>query len=286
MTQKQEDNWIDWKDVLKRFEDAKKSADVMYGELSKGKPLNNLRMDVIQQALILAFFTMLPPRRAMDFQLLRITPGKLEDDLEKDCNWLSLEESKIQFNQFKTAKIHGSQEIDIPAPLLECVKRYYDILPNKEGFVFQRPDGMLPRGNNTITRLLNRVFHPLKVSVNILRHSFLTHKYAPDEEEIKKQKEREEIAKKMGHSRSQQEDYILDDSAVDDEMEEKMKSVKPRKPRTTKAVSKAKGGSRVAPVVGELEALGLADDDDDVRSNTRIEADDPGENLRNLFIEL
>lgn len=291
MSETQEENWIDWRDVLKRFESSKEDANRVYEELDNGKTMNNMRMDDIQKMLILSFFCCLEPRRAMDYQLLRITPGDLTGKLDRDCNWCSLSEKKILFNQFKTARKIGSQTISIPEDLYEIVKRYYDVMPNKDGFVFQRPDGMMPRGNNTITRLLNRVFHPLKVAVNILRHSYLTHKYTPDEEEMKKRKEREETALRMGHSRSQQEDYILDDSNVDskahlmeedeqDEQEEKMKSVRVRKPR-----GKPKGGSRVLPVMGELESLGLADDEP-VNIRVRESLDDPGENLRDLFIEI
>jgi integrase len=65
----------------------------------------------------------------------------------------------------------------------------------------------LPNGNTSsqITTMLNASFKPKKVSVNMLRHAFLTHYYngkMPSLEDMT------ETAKEMGHSVEQALKYI------------------------------------------------------------------------------
>jgi len=63
-------------------------------------------------------------------------------------------------------------------------------------------DGTPMTAVNAITRLLNKVFDK-KVGSSMLRHIFLTDKYKDTLEEMKK----DSVA--MGHSTSQQRDYVL-----------------------------------------------------------------------------
>lgn len=282
MTKTQAENWMDWEDILKHRSVLEEKADAVYRQVEAGKPLTPARLDTIQQFVIVALMTYMRPRRCLDYHLLRLTDKSMaEVSEEEDTNWLSLKDHQAQYSNYKTArKVEektGSrkQEVEVPEELVNILKKYENILPDKSGYVFQKTDGTLPRSNNVITRLLNRAFHPKKISANMLRHSYLTHKHAPTEEDKKKLNERIEDAEAMGHSLSQQKEYILDkDAPIVDTKNMDIKMEPPvRKPRVRRV--SVKGGSkrnpRIQGEVGELEATLLMDDTDPKAMKRRMD---------------
>ena len=187
----EKDNWIDWVDVLAKYKDMTIEANKIF----KMKVINEQQFGLLSRYVLLSFFVLMPPRRVLDFSLLKWGDKKTILDLE--FNYVFKDE--IIFNQYKTAKCYKQQVFTLPNGLVELLKKWRTI--NKSDFVIV-DDGAV-RSSNDITKLLNEIFSPLKVSCDMLRHSFITDFLSrnPSLEEC------DRIAHHMAHSQSQQQLY-------------------------------------------------------------------------------
>lgn len=185
----QKENWMEWKDVL----EVKK-------ELANTKDTKENRL----RRMVVALYTEIEPRRSLDYILMKVVP-KLKTDLSTEYNYLALKENVFVFNRYKTDKKYGQQKITIPAELRSSINEYlahHPLREEKEYCFLINSSNEAFKGTNSITMLLNRIFKK-KISSSMLRHIFLTNKYGDD------LKERQKVAEKMGHSVSQQADYIV-----------------------------------------------------------------------------
>ena len=192
-TAKQEANWISWDDVRAKLRELREKATSFNGALDY---------------LVLALYSMIPPRRNKDFLLMRVV-SKATDDLDKSNNYLDVSTKKFYFNRFKTHKKYGQQVEDIPDDLFDAIKVYLGfhpdankkIPPNGIKLLVYR-DGSELTTINGITRILNRIFGK-NIGATMLRHIYLTDKYGS------KLKEMKEDADAMGHSTTQQREYVV-----------------------------------------------------------------------------
>jgi integrase len=129
--------------------------------------------DFVLMALMSGVHT--APRRSLDW-----TAFKLRDfNTEKD-NYMT---SKfLVFNQFKTVKSAGRQEVPLPVELKKILTRWSKINPTS--FLLFNSK-LLPLTSPQVTQMFNRIFNGKKVSTNQLRHSFLTGKFAAYSKEQK-----------------------------------------------------------------------------------------------------
>jgi integrase len=158
--------------------------------------------------MVLALYVHNPPRRNKDYQLMNIVK-KYNDKYDNDINYLSYDENKFIFNNYKTSKKYGRQILDMNDELKECVDFYLKFHPKVKGkitktlntpFLVSHTGSPLVQ-TNSMTKLLNKVFGK-KISSSALRHIFLTDKYKDVVDEMK------DDALMMGHSTGQQKDYI------------------------------------------------------------------------------
>jgi len=203
-TETQEENWVDWNDVLKK-----------QNELID-KAIETKKWNDILNAFVLMLYTSNEPRRNQDYLDMVIIRSKkypYDEKLSKDKNYLLLKpnlkepEGKYYFvfNKFKTAKSFGQQVFVVPNDIeLFFDKYYYTFYPAKKGKedpLLVDKEGRPLTSVNAITRILNKVFDK-KVGASMLRHIYLTHKYGET------YKEREIVSKKMSHSISTQHKYV------------------------------------------------------------------------------
>ena len=137
----------------------------------------------------------IPPRRSKDYVDFVIK----DIDKSKD-NYM--EKNKFYFNSYKTAKTYGCQTIDIPKALQTILKKWLNVNPTRT-LLFDI--NMNPLSSVKLNQRINKIFHDKKVSVNALRHSYLTDKYATHSQVDK------ELAKdmsEMGSSRGMADTYI------------------------------------------------------------------------------
>jgi len=180
-TEKEKINWISMEEIKEVYNHLKTKVD----EMIKNKMIHhNTYIDFLLVALLSG--VIVPPRRSLDYALMKV---KKFD--EKTENYIK--NSKFYFNQYKTSKKYGEQTLAIPKELLGYIKKWTK---------FQSNDYLLFSSNNKhlsssqITKHLNRIFGGKNISVDILRHVYLSNYY----KDIPKVKEMENLASSMGHS--------------------------------------------------------------------------------------
>jgi hypothetical protein len=205
-TETQKNNWLDWTDILKKYDEEKiKSYDSI---VNKRKITDNQYNDLLR-FVILSLFVLIQPRRNLDYMKMLITFNHNVDD--KTYNYFDVMNKQFIFNVYKTAKIEKEKtddnlKIDIPDNLMNILNTYIKFHPsiiNKKTNVrfLVYKDGEPLEKINVITRILNKIFDK-NIGVSMLRHSYLSHKYGDV------LKEQEADAKAMSHSIQTQKDYI------------------------------------------------------------------------------
>ena len=196
-SERQEKNWMSWESI----QEVKKELEKKVAEIKPKKQITAQDFDTLLEAVVLALYTDIPPRRNQDYQVMMVSK-KYGDKNVADVNWLDLTGKKFVFNVYKTAKTHGQQSVAIPDSLMELLKVYLKHHPgagNKDFRFLVYSDGSPLTAVNAITRILNRVFGK-NVGTTMLRHIYLSDKY-----DIKEMKE---DAEAMGHTLEVQKEYM------------------------------------------------------------------------------
>jgi len=183
-SEKENKNWITQEELqnkIKELEDKINKYDM--SKLTKSQE------DIIQQHLLLLLYTEIPPMRN-DYAQMKVYHEKEV----KGENYIHLKKKVIILNKYKTSKTYGEKEIDISDKIIKLIKRWVDITGNEYLLINIRDRN--PMTNNGLTKYLNKIFKPKKVSTTLLRKLYLSEKYpvVHDRKDMKKD------AYIMGHS--------------------------------------------------------------------------------------
>ena len=189
-TDKQEENWASWDDVMKRYKEIEEDALPLF----KKTNLTPAQMKTMQHYVVLSCYCLIPPRRIADF-----TNFKVKNIDHKEDNYYNEDKKELVFNHYKTAKAYGTQTVDCPPALQEIfdkwfpvAKKYSDyLLFNSYGDALSQPQ---------LTKMLNTIFDK-KISASMLRHIFISDEVLKD---VPKIEELQKIAAEMGHSVGEQ----------------------------------------------------------------------------------
>ena len=190
-TKKEEDGWVSVEQIKEIYDDFFEKVNAMFSKklLADYQIINNFIL-----LGCLGGVSGLPPRRSKDYTEMKIK----NFDTKTDNYYKS---GKFYFNIYKTAKDYGEQIIDVKTKAPE----FFKIL-NK--WVKYNPTDYLLFSSNQqkltspqITRMLNKIFGK-NMSVDLIRHIYLTEKYGKIQEEI------ESDSRDMSHSTSMQALYI------------------------------------------------------------------------------
>lgn len=194
-TPEQKENWIEQDQLQNVFNSLKKEAEYLY----KKGDLTSSDLQKVQNFVIVALFHLIPPRRAKDF-----CDFKIRGDIDKEkCNWFDEKTSELCFASYKTAKFYGVQKVKIDKALKAILKKWIAVNPT-EYLLFDTNGAKLTPVK--LNQRLNKIFGSEKgMSVNQLRHSFLTNKY---QDSIKMKEEMDKDMKLMGSSLAQSDVYI------------------------------------------------------------------------------
>jgi integrase len=199
-TEKQKENWITQDEIREKY-------DKMYDKLEPlflVKKIDAKSLTELQDLVLLALTSgiYIPPRRSLDWTDMMIR-GYDKGKESKDNYMIK---NKFYFNRYKTDKTYGLETIDIPLPLQNLLKKYISYLPTTQKYLFVNRVG--EKINSVrVTQALNKIFDGKRISVNMLRHSFISHKY----KDIPKLKDMMDTAKDMGHSILTALEYIKND---------------------------------------------------------------------------
>jgi hypothetical protein len=145
---------------------------------------------------IISIYVLIPPRR-LDYRLLKL-------GIENNNEFNYYKNEHLIFNKYKTAKFFKQQIFQIPNSLKKILDDYIESANLEEGdFIFGR-SGIKPYLNfgQHITKIFKK--YNLKISVNSLRHSFIS-----DFLKIPRSvNEKKRIADRMAHSINEQAFYF------------------------------------------------------------------------------
>jgi len=153
------------------------------------KELTKIQEDLIQQHLILILYTDIPPIRN-DYAMMKV----YYDKTVKGENYINLTTKLIILNKYKTAKTYGEKKIEISDKIIKLIKRWINITENEYLLINIRDRN--PMTNNGLTKYLNKIFKPKKVSTTLLRKLYLSEKYPV----VHNRKDMKKDAYIMGHS--------------------------------------------------------------------------------------
>jgi len=189
MTEHQKENWMSWADIQEKRDKLKDRVWWVFGDANPDRE-NLLEL---QKYIITCCYTLISPRRAKDFAEMKIR----EYDEAKDNFY---HKGVFTFNDYKTSRFYGKQTVKVPKTLELMLGRWIKKVPADQEFLFTDYDGK-KLTSSTIGKILISVFKK-KVSVNMLRHAYITDSLGP------KIKELEDEAKDMGQSVAQQKLYV------------------------------------------------------------------------------
>lgn len=188
-TDTQQDNWISQDAVMEIYRQLEKDTKHLFSKAS----LSMSELQRLQDYVILSVYTLIPPRRLMDY-----TAFKLRDINTDEDNYMK--GNTFVFNNYKTKNKYGKQEVKIPVRLRNIIQKWGKKHDN-EYLLFSEKGTPLPQSR--LTQKLNRIFGK-NISVNMLRHIFISEKVLDAVPALEKL---EGIAEDMGHSVETQQLY-------------------------------------------------------------------------------
>jgi hypothetical protein len=178
LTEKEKENYLDWSKIYK---------------LNKSDDLT------AYEASIVGCYTLIPPRRAKDFGLMKITTTDV--DLDDKYNYLKLNSkgkpARLIFLNYKTDKQFGRQELRVPRSLSSRLQAHITesgLAPND--FLFGKSKSEPYKSFSSYITKVFKKYTGKAISVNVLRHSYVTN-FLKSERTLA---ERKDIANQMAHS--------------------------------------------------------------------------------------
>lgn len=196
-TETQRENWVEIPQIQELWDSLGKQANTLY---KKKTALTGSEFQQIQNFIILSLLggVLISPRRSKDYCDFKIR----NVDKSKD-NYL--EKGVMKFNSYKTAKCYGTQSVSIPKPLQSILNKWIKVNPT-DWLLFDSNQNPLTAVK--LNQRLNKLFDGKKISVNQLRHSYLTAKFG---DTIEKNKAIDQTMADMGSSRAMLTTYVKDD---------------------------------------------------------------------------
>ena len=198
-TVKQKKNWVEWPAYVKMIDYFSKEIRRM--RLRQKKILSMEEHMLFGDYVLLRLYQDYPLRN--DYHDVAVVSSKIKIEDGKNYLVRSKNSMKLVLTEYKTKKTYGKKEININSKLVSLLKDY--LKHNTTGWLIVNEKTGEPLDSVGITRRLNRITHDRmgkKIGSNMIRHSYLSNKYADNIEEMKKDSEI------MGHSVETQKKYI------------------------------------------------------------------------------
>ena len=183
MTDKEKESWMTWSDIMERYADVHAVALPL---LNKRTTLSADEMQLASDFVLFSFLVLIPPRRGLDFSAFALR------DAGDDEN--SIVGKKAVFRKYKTVSSYGVQSLVMPADLLDILKKWKRI--NTGHWLLWMGKSTRKPVSSDVTRRLNFIIRK-GVSVNQLRHSFLTDFYNGETPSLQ---EMRDVSSKMAHN--------------------------------------------------------------------------------------
>lgn len=192
----QKNTYVDWKDVIETFK-----------QLQKNYKKN---ITCHTNYAIISCYVLIPPRRLKDYGYMKLLL-KGQKSVE-GYNYYSKHKKMFIFTNYKTGKFYKTQAIKIPNELAKILNEFIHIRKISNNLFKVSPPAIQMRLTRTFIKYNNK-----RVSVNILRHSYITWMKNSGNMNGKE----DTVATIMGHSVNMQNDYYKNpDKNSDDEIDD------------------------------------------------------------------
>lgn len=215
-TEKQEENWISYNDLLNTMDILKKHVKPMLKSFdidpSLGyQQINKKDFNQIQEWVVASLYLLEPeknPPVRLEYSNMKILNNKQWSsiaDVEDDkLNYLVVKNNNKKFfvfNNYKTAKVYHQKIIDVGSELNKVLNKWLKI--NTSDYLLLNSKNE-PFSKNGLTKFIQKIFGSSgkKVSVSMIRHAYLSSRYNADTQD------KASIAESMMHSVSMQSGYI------------------------------------------------------------------------------
>ena len=171
-TKKEDENWINFKDLLDKVEK----------EVDKSFDKTDIKVNDFRNLLIFSLYCLMPPARIGNYLDCKVIRDN-QENLPSNFNYIILKDMDTNpsfffvFNKFKTAKYLGTKMFKVENPKLIALLFRYFTKYNKDGEFF-----LMSRGKEltqpNLTNILKRVSKDItdkNLSCNMLRHIYITH---------------------------------------------------------------------------------------------------------------
>lgn len=163
---------------------------------------NKLKKQINRDYVLISLYCLFPPRRVMDYAYMDVI-SSIEELLD-DRNYYISDLKEFVFQKYKTAKVYKIQKFKISDQLDDILKIYiknYNIVGS-----------LLNMTESTLKRHLRNIFKAninKNIGVNVLRHSYISHKF--NNGELCDKTSMLDLSEKMAHSIIEQLDYYKKD---------------------------------------------------------------------------
>lgn len=147
------------------------------------KDATKANLELLQYTIITSLYTLIMPRRNADYTEMKI--GEYQDD---KFNYYHA--YKMFFNTYKTAKVYGKQEIDVPDELGKLIELRQRINPHEFLLINQK-------GNKLSTSMMSKAVSKAfgyDIGSSSIRNIAVTEKFGGQKQQMK------EVAEAMGTS--------------------------------------------------------------------------------------
>ena len=199
---KDKTNWVSDDYIEKVESKLKQNIKPVYHYLddTTTKPLKNKDIDAFQQYVVFSLYTKMPPLRNNYVNTIVITKSSSPTNTkkmlnDKTYNYIDLNDNKLYLYNYKTHKTYGDKILPMEDEVIDIITDWMKINPSK--YLLINVTNKTPMKSNGLTKYLNKIFKPKKVSTTLLRKYYLSHKY-PVNPELEDSKRKD--ANMMGHS--------------------------------------------------------------------------------------
>lgn len=174
------DNWLTLDEIRIKLVKYKS----IFNRLDKKQLITPNDWDQLLNGVVLFIYTLIAPRRTTDYQDMIVLDN--QDD-ELSSNLLIVQDRQFVFKNYKTKKVYGDQIVDIPPNLMKFIKIYLKFHPCKGGmkWFFVKMNGNRFINEGFIHSRLSTIFNK-KVGSTQMRRIYITSKYKPKQDEMKK----------------------------------------------------------------------------------------------------
>lgn len=196
LTPEQEANYVPWKEIMKVQKQLKDKKDKTHAEWF--------------EYMVVSLYTLTSPVRADYSQMIVKKQYRDSKRHDKKNVFVQIKKPYFVFTDYKTADTYGKVVVPVPKALAQVITEYFEHLGHIPEYILGAKYNPVVFSN--FIRATFKKYTEKSVGINLLRHAYIT-EYLPTLKTIKK---KNEVARRMMHSKTTQELYNLPDKSKSD----------------------------------------------------------------------